>query len=102
MSSNILCGQAGLLGLPSIVGKDAKDKSVTGGSSSNKNRQSRRGTSLSDATLNPQLRVDRKRLKSDATTGMEVYKISKVGCYKLSSFLSLCETIYPENGQPKL
>jgi len=63
MASNVLCGQSGLLGLPSV-------RNAKGG----KNRR----PILSDAKLNPYLRVERKRLKADASSGMEVYKISKV------------------------
>ena len=58
MASNVLCGQAGLLELPT----DGNDTPLT----------------LADAKLHPSLRADRKQLKSDPSVGMEVYKISKV------------------------
>lgn len=66
MSSSVQCGQAALVGLPNI--KESKKNS------SSKERE----TTLANVNLPPDLRVDRKRLKSDDTSGMEVYKISKV------------------------
>ena len=65
MSSSVQCGQAALLGLPIV--KDSK-----------KNNNKERKLTLSNVTLPSNLRVDRKRLKADETTGIEVYKISKV------------------------
>ena len=62
MASNVLCGQAGLLGLPSVEYADGKIPRLT----------------LADAKLHPFLRADRKQLKTDRSAGMEVYKISKV------------------------
>ena len=95
MSSNVLCGQSGLLGLPSLrvenknFSSSASVLSQSGigdlktpknANTNNNNQQSLQMnmTSLADAKLNPYLRVDRKKLKSDSTTGMDVYKISKV------------------------
>ena len=67
MASNVLCGQAGLLGLPYV-----------GNVKNAKGDKNRRPPTVSDAKLNPYLRVDRKQLKADPSSGMEVYKISKV------------------------
>ncbi|MGK3758474.1 MAG: hypothetical protein ACI8RD_010789 [Bacillariaceae sp.] len=96
MSSNVLCGQSGLLGLPSVrvenknVSSSASVLSLSGigdlktptnantTNANNNQQQPLQMTSLADAKLNPYLRVDRKKLKSDPTTGMDVYKISKV------------------------
>jgi len=91
MASNILCGQSGLLGLPSVAANDVRssngstiNNSGTGDLKTSSTNQSvhqlQRGmTSLADAKLNPYLRVDRKQLKRDVKAGMEVYKISKNG-----------------------
>jgi hypothetical protein len=98
MSSNVLCGQSGLLGLPSlrVENKNFSSsasvlsqsgigdlKTPTNANTSNQQQSLQMSmTSLADAKLNPYLRVDRKKLKSDSTTGMDVYKISKVRTYK--------------------
>lgn len=90
MASNILCGQSGLLGLPSVAAKDVRisnsstiSNSGIGDLKTSSTNQSlhqlQRGMiSLADAKLNPYLRVERKQLKRDVKAGMEVYKISKV------------------------
>ncbi|VEU35094.1 unnamed protein product [Pseudo-nitzschia multistriata] len=65
MASNVLCGQAGLLQLPPVRKSKSGDKPVC--------------SMLADAKLHPYLRVDRKKLKSDSRTGIEVFKISKNG-----------------------
>ena len=96
MSSNVLCGQSGLLGLPSLrvenknfsssasvlsqsgIGDLKTPKNANTNGSNNQQSLQMNMTSLADAKLNPYLRVDRKKLKSDSTTGMDVYKISKV------------------------
>ena len=63
MASNVLCGQAGLRDLPSLENADGKIPRP----------------SMADAKLHPYLRVERKQLKTDASVGLEVFKISKVG-----------------------
>lgn len=63
MASNVLCGQAGLIDLPSVEVIDGKISRL----------------SLADAKLHPYLRADRKQLKTDTDAGIEVFKISKVG-----------------------
>ena len=65
MASSVHCGQAALVGLPNI--KESKH-----------NNHRERETSLANVALSRHLCVDRKRLKSDDTTGIGVYKISKV------------------------
>lgn len=67
MASNVLCGQAGLLGLPIVEDADGKVPRLT----------------LADAKVHPYLRADPKKLKDDANAGMQVYKISKVGYLRL-------------------
>ena len=64
MASNVLCGQAGLLGLP-MRDDDGKIDIPN----------------LEDMKVRSYLRADRKQLKTDPSAGMEVYKISKVGSF---------------------
>mmetsp|Transcript_25405 Transcript_25405/g.59867 ORF Transcript_25405/g.59867 Transcript_25405/m.59867 type:complete len:1599 (-) Transcript_25405:219-5015(-) len=65
MASNVLCGQAGLVGLPSVKSSKGDEKI--------------RCPTMADAKRNPHLRIDRKQLKLDANSGIEAFKISKNG-----------------------
>ena len=78
MASSVLCGQAGLLGLPSVQNDGKVSLS-----------------SLADAKVRNSLRADRKMLKMDPSVGMEVYKISKVGCLR---FYIILVGIYMNRG----
>jgi hypothetical protein len=85
MASNILCGQSGLLRLPSVrnASTTTGKKKVNNTSTNTKNDDDGDGkmttmVSLTNAKTNRYLTVDRKQLKSDPSAGMEVCKISKV------------------------
>jgi hypothetical protein len=108
MSSSVLCGQAALVGLPTISrnntmgdNSDKKKKKSQSSNGDNDNAVAAGVTfvvetppKVEDVVVPEHLKVDKKRLKGEQNSGMEVFKLSKVRTDEWNTRVLYCVVLW--------